>query len=77
MSGTLHLGADAKRPNPGYLKLLEEFGYPTLLAEKALMAVKNESLNHAIEWLDKNRDAEDTFQQWNPRPQINLGQPSQ
>lgn len=59
--GVLRLGADAKAPNPGYLKLLEEFGYPHDMAVRALLAVKNESLNHAIEWLDQHRDDHDTF----------------
>lgn len=41
---TLRLGRDAMAPNPGYLKLLGEFGFPHDLACKALMAVHNESL---------------------------------
>jgi uncharacterized UBP type Zn finger protein len=49
----LRLGADAKHPNPGYLQLLVEMGYPHDLACSALLAVKNESLENAIDWLDK------------------------
>jgi uncharacterized UBP type Zn finger protein len=49
----LRLGADAKHPNPGYLNLLTEMGYPHDKAVSALLAVKNESLDHAIDWLDK------------------------
>lgn len=78
----------------GYLKLLQEFGYPHDMSckvvlplfcflpsfsssettkqntnktheqnmeTKALMAVHNESLNAAIEWLDVHRDDADTF----------------
>ena len=57
--GTLRLGADSKVPNPGYLKLLVEFGYPHALACRALESVRNESLEAAIEWLDVNRDSLD------------------
>ncbi len=49
----LRLGADAKHPNPGYMNLLQEMGYPFDKASSALMAVKNESLDAAIDWLDK------------------------
>jgi hypothetical protein len=58
----LRLGADARAPNPGYLKLLVEFGYPHDLACTALLNVKNESLESAIDWLDRNRDALDAAQ---------------
>ncbi len=58
----LRLGADARAPNPGYLKLLVEFGYPHDLACTALLTVKNESLEAAIDWLDRNRDTLDAAQ---------------
>ena len=60
--GVLRLGADSKVPNPGYLKLLVEFGYPHDLACSALQAVHNQSLEAAIDWLDRNRDALDATQ---------------
>lgn len=55
----LRLGADARAPNPGYVQHLVEFGYPQELACRALNAVRNESLEAAIDWLDRNRDALD------------------
>jgi UBA/TS-N domain len=48
----LRLGADAKHPNPGYLQLLTEMGYTHGKAVSALLAVKNDSLDAAIDWLD-------------------------
>jgi hypothetical protein len=74
--GVLRLGADAKVPNPGYLKLLVEFGYPHDLACTALVAVHNESLETAIDWLDKNRDALDAVQTETERRPVLAGPPA-
>lgn len=42
-------------PDPGYLKLLVEFGYPHNFAVEALQAVRNASLESALEWLEGHR----------------------
>ncbi len=65
----------ASRPaSAGYMKLLQEFGFPYHQCVKALNAVHNESLNAALEWLEVHRDDVDDFV--DTAPTANLGPPA-